>query len=432
MLSNVLAAGLTSGITSAAQGGDPIKGAAMGALSSGLTNYAGPAIESGLQSIFGTFDPNINFADAMEGTKRAGGMLGDANVGGGAEGFDSFFGDSFPQVLSAAPAEGPLIGLSPTASQVPGMPVEGAWRGMLGVSSDPITGTPFDPTTGLATGSAVPPQFEGTMQSLLDAYGLPSPSTGGQPQFDLQQQPPPEPEQPTDAAPAQAEKKLSMLDKAAQIAKIGAVLSKLNAGNDVPEDAPQRAQDQSDADYSQALAGYIQVDAQALADMGLVPGTPEYYDYLMSQLDLTVADMTKGINVDAADLEQQLRGKTREELTALRRAIFVRGQLDQLMGSGAYTDPFTGKAENVITNGRQVQPGVAAYHRGLGRTIEDFARLTPIDRKQAIGGFLGRDADIYGMQARSDAQAEQAAQAQAFIEDLKRRKGMFSQSQQWQ
>jgi len=139
--------------------------------------------------------------------------------------------------------------------------------------------------------------------------------------------------------------------------------------------------------------------------------------------------MAGGINVDAADIEQQLRGKTSAELTALRRALFVRGQLDLLMGSGTYTDPFTGIAENIITNGRQVQPGVAAYHRGLGRTIGDFSNLSPVRRQQAIGDFLGRDADLYGMQARSDARDEQAAQAQALFEDMKRRRGMFNQSQ---
>jgi hypothetical protein len=207
------------------------------------------------------------------------------------------------------------------------------------------------------------------------------------------------------------------------VAKIAAQVAKLFEGQAIPEDAPQRSEGQSDADYAQSLATYIQVDAQALADMGLVPGTPEYYDYLMSQLDATIESMTGGLNAEAADLEQQLRSKTREELDALRRALYVRGQLDLLTGSGAYEDPFTGLSEQVITNGKKVQPGVAAYHRGLARSASEMASMSPGEARRFLGGMLGRDADIYGMQARSDARDEQAEQAQAFIEDMKRRRG---------
>jgi hypothetical protein len=220
------------------------------------------------------------------------------------------------------------------------------------------------------------------------------------------------------------------MDSATRVAKMGAALAKMHAGQGTPEDAPQREQGQSDADYAQSLASYVNVDAKALADMGLVPGTPEYYNYLMSQLDTTINDMAGTIDFDAPDLEQQLRGKTREELTNLQRALYVRGQLGTLMGSGTYTDPFTGIAEDVMTNGQQVNPDVAAYHRGLGRSIGEFSRMSPIERQQAIGGFLNRSPDLFGMQARADARDEQAAQAQAFLEDLKRRhSSLFSQSQ---
>ncbi|MDO8534247.1 MAG: hypothetical protein Q7S17_05840, partial [Xanthobacteraceae bacterium] len=298
--------------------------------------------------------------------------------------------------------------MGPTASQVPGMPVASALPGgMLGSGYDRVTGVPYDIATGMATGSAVPAQFDGTLESLL---GVTAPADA---------QPSPERQQPKAKEP-------SLLDTAGKALKIGSMLSEMNAGQNVPADAPQRAEGQSDADYSALLANYIQVDAQALADMGLAPGTPEYYDYLMSQLDATVENMTQGLDVNAADLEQQLRGKTQAELLALQRALYVRGQLGQLMGSGTYTDPFTGQAEDVITNGQLVNPGVAAYHRGLGRTIGDFAQRAPVERNQAIGDFLGRDADIYGMQARADARAEQEARAQAVMEDMKRRRGMFN------
>jgi hypothetical protein len=222
-------------------------------------------------------------------------------------------------------------------------------------------------------------------------------------------------------APAPAEP--STLDTVVRYAKLGNTLANMFGGGSAPGDAPQRGEGQSDAEYGQALADYIQVDAQALAKMGLTPGTPDYYDYLMSQLDVTVADMTRDIDVNAADLSAQLRGKTQAELTALRRALYVRGQLDQLMGSGTYTDPFTGQAEEVMAGGRQVQPGVAAYQRGLARTAGEFAGLAPSERQSAIGGFLEREPDLYGMGARADERASQEGEYLAWLEDLKRRQG---------
>ena len=163
------------------------------------------------------------------------------------------------------------------------------------------------------------------------------------------------------------------------------------------------------------------MEGQALAEMGLTPGTPDYYDYLMSQLDATVNDMTRSLDINAADLSAQLRGKTQVELQALRRALYVRGQLDLLMGSGTYTDPFTGIGEEVITGGQQVQPGVAAYQRGLGRTIGEFGELAPGERQSAIGGFLEREPDLFGAGARADDRARQEGEYLAYIENLRRR-----------
>jgi len=211
----------------------------------------------------------------------------------------------------------------------------------------------------------------------------------------------------------------SALDYATRVAKLA------QAFGGSPEGAPQRQEGQSDADYAQQLAAYVNVDARALADMGLVPGTPAYYEYLMSQMDALVNDMTGSLNINAADLQQQLRAKTAEEQMALRRALYVRGQLNQLMGSGTYTDPFTGIGEEVITGGQRVNPAMAAYQRGLGRTAGDLAGMLPMERLRGIGQFTERETDPFGMQARADTRAEQEARYLAVLEDLKRRDGMF-------
>jgi hypothetical protein len=373
------------------RGQDPITGAVLGAGTAGLMNYAAPAVDSGIQSVFDSFSPDIDYAALSEGTRRtAGGAFGNYDNAG-----------FFDPVQVASPDDMGGM-LSPSYASF----AEPAYQ-------HPYADVNPAAPTGAAAGMLPPSYASFAEPAYQPPYALPSTASES-----AQPRTPP------------AAKEPSTMDNVSRLVKIGTKIAEIYGGQDnPPEDAPQREEGQSDADYAQALATYIQVDAQALADMGLVPGTPEYYDYLMSQLDATIEAMTGGLNAEAADLQQQLRGKTDAELTALRRALFVRGQLEQLMGSGTYTDPFTGRAEEVITNGRQVQPGVAAYHRGLGRTIGDFADLAPRDRQQAFGDFLGRDTDIYGMQARADAQAEKVAQAQALFEDMKRRRGMFNQSQ---
>lgn len=217
-----------------------------------------------------------------------------------------------------------------------------------------------------------------------------------------------------------------------RLSKFGRALANLNGGRGQPEGAPQRQEGQSDTDYAQSLVEYVQDDTQGTGIRlgappdGVAPGTPEYLEWVQGQLDGAIESILGDTNPDAKDLEAQLRSKTREELDALERALFVRGQLGQLMHSGRYTDPFTGIGEDVIVpQGSLVTPGVAAYHRGLARTASELAGLSPDDLARAVGDFTARTPDLYGLQARQDARtlAEQLAMQDIFSDpDMKRRR----------
>jgi hypothetical protein len=190
----------------------------------------------------------------------------------------------------------------------------------------------------------------------------------------------------------------------------------------MPDDAPQRAEDVTDEQYAEQLVEYANLDAEAMAAQGFVPGTPQYYDHIMGQMDSVINQVLEGMDVDSADLANQLRTKTDEELRALERALFIRGQMEQLMGSGTYTDPATGLDEEVIGDG-MFNPGRGAYQRGLARNVNDLGRLRGADARKFLGDLTSRDVDFFGMQGRAD---ERALDEQYLLEDdLKRRRGMF-------
>jgi hypothetical protein len=376
--STVAAGAMTGGLTGLLTG-DPFGGAVRGGVSAFGSGVAAPAAAEavgadaeGMLSRMG-FSGDAQFGGVgLDDAKRVstatampaaipevdptfGGAL--SQIGPGAYGQ---FSGMMPPAIPEAPADLAQMGLTQTAP--------GVWERMGAAGMIPSTSPSYDPAA---------------------------------PDIDVQAQEP------------------SLLDKAGRYLKLGRALANLGGGEGAPQDAPQREEGQSDADFVQSLAAYVNVDAGALAEMGLTPGTPQYYEYLMGQMDNTLAGYE-----DAADLMGQLRGKTQDELTNLRRALYVRGQLDQLMGSGTYTDPFTGLGEEVIdAGGAGINPGMAAYQRGLGRSIEGFAGLDQTARREEIGSFLDRAPDLYGVQGRMDARSEREAMVQAFLEDLKRRQG---------
>jgi hypothetical protein len=190
-------------------------------------------------------------------------------------------------------------------------------------------------------------------------------------------------------------------------------------------DGPQQSEGQSDEEYAGQLVDYLGLDPQTMADAGLTPGTPEYYEYIMAQADAIISQVLGDMDVDSEQFAQQLRTKTTEEQQSLVRALYVRGQMDQLMGSGTYTDPTSGEAVDVIgPDGSTFNPGLGGYQAGLAGDIDELGGLRGNDAMDYLQGMLGRRPDFFGMQAQADEQFELAKRTEQ--DDERKRRGMFS------
>jgi len=226
---------------------------------------------------------------------------------------------------------------------------------------------------------------------------------------------------PTNPPPEPAKSNITSQDLQ-RYAKIGQQLySLLGSEPDGPSRPAEDASQEEQQQYLADVVNYLGLDAQTMADAGLTPGSPEYTAYILDQADTIIAQVLGGIDVDSADLAQQLRTKTDKELQALQRALYVRGQLGQQMGAGTYTDPSTGNAEEVIGPG-MFNPSTAAYQRGLAGRVNRLAGLQGADARQQLQGMLGRNSDMFGMQAQQDQRFEQAK----LDDDEQRRRGMLA------
>lgn len=189
------------------------------------------------------------------------------------------------------------------------------------------------------------------------------------------------------------------------------------------KDAPQRQQGQNDADYSKDLAQYLSLDADAMAQLGLTPGTQEYYDYIMQQADQVIQQIAGDVDVNGDDLAAQFRGKTQAELEQLQRALYVRGQLDLLTGSGQHTDPFTGVSQDVVAPGTGMfNPSVGAFERGKAGDVNTLRGMGGQEGFDYLQQLLGRKSDLFGMDRAAQDRFEQAK----LEDDMRRRRGMLS------
>jgi hypothetical protein len=182
-------------------------------------------------------------------------------------------------------------------------------------------------------------------------------------------------------------------------------------------------------DYFEDVVEYLGLDTAALAEAGFVPGTREYLNFVLEEIDAIIRRVIGDANPDDEDFSGMLRSKTEKDLQDLRRALYVRGQLGSFVGPGSYEDPFTGIMEDVAApEGARFQPGVAAYQRGIARKGEELAGKRGEEAKGFLRGMLGGNPDIYGMQAKMDARALREAFETRPMSALKRkRRGMFGE-----
>ncbi len=199
-------------------------------------------------------------------------------------------------------------------------------------------------------------------------------------------------------------------------------------GEVIPEQEAQY-QEEEKAFLEQA-ASYLGLDLVAMDEAGLVPGTPEYLAYILDQADSVIAQVLGDADPESEEFATQFRAKSEKEQIQLMRALYIRGQLGALSGSGTYTDPFTGAEEDVaLPDGVRVRPTVAAHQRGLARSVDELAKMSPQEAKRFLGGMLSRDPDLFRMQARRDATGLREALEPLETEEMRRkRRGMFGDS----
>ena len=443
MLGSIGAGATIGGISGAATGGDPIRGALMGGIGGGigsgltelgvpkwLANAAGglgtgmlsgmdlknalksAALGAGIGIAAENFAPVINdivevgqsaysvddlYADTSVDAdlKRRGIQVADANGG-----FEVLFSpNSYVNQPGFLGAGSEAAALESTISPVPGDLAEG-------VTYMPGTFSGYDPVTGQAMFNRLPPELQQEDERNRDA-------------LEAGDNPPPEPTVTS-----------KDLERYAKIAK--QLYEMLGGQEQALRGAPQRPAGEMAPEDEQAyldqVVQYLGLDPATMAEAGLTPGTPEYLEYILQQAEAIIGQVLGDANPDGEDFGALLRAKTAEELQALNRAIYVRGQLGSLVGPGQYADPLTGVLEDVAAPAGSARflPGVAAWQRGLARSAEELAGMRGQEAKRFLGGMLERNPDIYRMQARRDAQALREALESQGMDDLKRRRrGMF-------
>lgn len=377
----MIASGATLGAGNAALQGGDLSAVLRGGAQGGLQAYGGGQLAGGTPT--GAGGPDV--------------MVADTNVGGG-----DFFPTSDTGMLpmSSMPGSVQFDANGVPISSKPAMTSLTPEGGVVPISTVPTV--TLDPTLALPP---LDPQMSDEDLAKLDLQNQQALEAGDTP-----------PPAPADATSGPRWDKIA--------ARIGATLVGMT-GDDPQSDpqAPHRVEGQSDTEYAQQLVDYLGLDAQSMADQGLVPGSQEYYDYIMQQADTVIQQITEGMDVDADDISAQLRTKSDQELQQLQRALYVRGQLDLLVGSGQYVDPFTGQSQDISSpDGEQFNPSVAAFQRGRAADVQGLAGMLPQDAMGRLQELLGRNTDLFGMEKAARDRYEQAK----LEDDLRRRRGMLS------
>jgi len=188
---------------------------------------------------------------------------------------------------------------------------------------------------------------------------------------------------------------------------------------------PQRRQGQTEEQYqtevSSWAAEYLDLDVEAMARAGLEPGSPEYMQYILNQADSVIEQIFSHApealrnGETAGDLSAALRDLSKSELLQLQRALYVRGSLGQIMGSGEYVDPFSGISEQTMGEG-MFAPSVAAYQRGMARNVDSLAGLRGNDARTFLDNLTGRNVDIFDLNAMGRAGMLRAQMIAAALE----------------
>lgn len=351
-----------------------------------------------------------------------GGMLSDAGLGGAAP-IDQAYNDPFGGADWGSAASAPGFDAASFTSQF--APSYSTAFDATGGLESQLTGAGpsssiYQPGAALGLGGAEA-ALAGLPAGLDPAY---NDAFGNEPAGDAASKPGMDQKSLADMA-------VDKLKSPSTIAKLAkAVMGMLGGEGSTPPGAPEQGADQSDAEYADILVQYAGVDVDSMKQQGIQIGTPQYYEYVMAQLDSIIAQIFGGDpsalqdGEDISSLQAALRGKTQDEILQLQRALYVRGQMDTLSQSQYAIDPFTGINEDLGTGNGPVQGSEAAYQRGLARSADVLGGLRGLEARDYLGGMLGRNADIFNMRSNADAARLQAILSESQAEDERRRKAM--------
>jgi hypothetical protein len=418
MLGTAGAGAILGGLGSTVMGGDPLQGA----LTGGLGGLAGPALASSLNiptwlaSAIGS--AGVGMLSGMDVKKALASAALGAGLGFGMEGIGTAFETPAPDVAEVGQSAYDLdeAFAAMDADAIKRRPIQLADASDFStLATDAFYGPEPTQPPPLLTPTTADQMFSQFATNLT----LAEEDAANRDALEAGDNPPPAPTSSTS-------------DTAQRYAKIAKHLIEMlgKQGEGAPQRDPgedgEMSPEEEQAYFDQVVA-YLGLDPATMAEAGLVPGSPEYLDYILSQIDSIIGQVIGDANPDGEDFGALLRAKTDEELQALNRAVYIRGQLGSLVGPGQYEDPLTGMIEDVAAQpGAKFRPGVAAWQRGLARSAEELAGMRGQEAKRFLGGMLERRPDIYGMQARRDATALREALESQNPDLKRRRRGMFA------
>lgn len=234
---------------------------------------------------------------------------------------------------------------------------------------------------------------------------------------------------PAEAPPPSDRSTEKQIQKYANAAKlVDKIYQMLSGGRSTPGfTPPPRQEGQTDEEYfgdvGRAATDYLGLDPATMREAGLIPGSPQYMDYILEQADAIIEQVfddpeaLEGQTVE--EIQAALRGLNDRDAQQLIRALYVRGALGQMTSASSVTDPFTGISEELgMLPGEQVQGPEAARQRGLARVLEQVAG----GDREALAGLFGRDADLFNMQANADTRKAQDILDEARAEEERRKR----------
>ena len=418
MGSGALTGAAKGALTSVATGGNPLEGALRGGASGGIG-----AATPWLSEQFGGGTLSNIGAGALTGA-------GAAYAGGG---------DEWLKAALQGAAGGAAKGLgAPGAAGEYALPAGWNEGAAYGGTSMPPPGFGIDPATGELVQYAGEWQPAQTAEATAPEYQLPEYNAPAEAPYTEEAVPVKQKDQ--QGLQEFAQRLQSTFGKATEMTGLASAAQVLSERYSSVGDRNNAIYDYISQAFGNLPATLTKAEAEALGisfdnaqyDEGgklvlyMNPGSKGYFDYLMAQTDKVIERVLGGDETDEGKLIESLRGKRDEEIADLYRALNVRGILGSVQSGSEAINPFTGQKEQFnVMPGEQAANPLAGYLAGLASEGRQLAGLRGGAAENFVQSLMNRRTDLFGMQEQADKQLQDAIQAQALEEEMRRRRGML-------